>query len=395
MASNKTTLKTSTLWTLAALSAIGVGVSLLLTHHYYDLRSGVAGFKSFCNYGASFDCDAIAASSWAELVSGLPLSGFAAGWYLSILAFALLGLQAPYRREVERAILTLSGIGTVISFFYAAVMASVLKTACVFCLVLDAVGLASFVLVLRAPKPWKGPYDVKALKTLVIAFFGCMAVAGVGSKMMDGVGLKSSDIQDVVETVLTRPELAMPALSDKDPSWGPVGAPITLLEFSDFQCPYCRIGAFTIHALMNRFPGKIRVVFKNFPLDSACNRSMQGTMHPVACEAARAALCAHDQGAFGPVFEAIFNQQATIAPGKPLEWALEAQPKLDAGKMKGCMAAPETNSALGRDIEQGLQLGVKTTPTFFLNGRRIEGAYPLPIWIKIVESLLKTRAADR
>jgi protein-disulfide isomerase len=114
---------------------------------------------------------------------------------------------------------------------------------------------------------------------------------------------------------------------------------------------------------------------------------MPSTPHPVACEAARAALCAQDQGKFESAYQDLFEKQETFTQGRPLE--IMKGIGVDESRIKGCMASPETNSRIAKDVEEANTLGVKSTPTFFLNGHRMEGAYPVPAWNHIIDRLLK------
>jgi protein-disulfide isomerase len=127
------------------------------------------------------------------------------------------------------------------------------------------------------------------------------------------------------------------------------------------------------------------VVFRNFPLDSGCNRKMERPMHPYACEAAKYVQCANQQGKFEAVYEAFFQNQASFAPGKLSE--LAAGTGADTAKLTQCMNAPETAIALSRDIEEGIVLGIQSTPTFFINGHKYEGVLPPEAWKKLIEKL--------
>jgi protein-disulfide isomerase len=130
----------------------------------------------------------------------------------------------------------------------------------------------------------------------------------------------------------------------------------------------------------------VRVIFRNFPLDMSCNTHVQNPMHEFSCEAARTAYCAQQQGKFQPLYEQLFEKQESLAKGKPLEFAKELG--LDTAAIQTCSAAPQTNTAIQTDIEEGFRLGITSTPTFFINGRKIEGIQPLDAWTKIIDQLL-------
>jgi protein-disulfide isomerase len=133
----------------------------------------------------------------------------------------------------------------------------------------------------------------------------------------------------------------------------------------------------------------VRVVFRNFPLDQACNRKVDRMMHAHACEAARAALCAHQQGKFAAAYEALFQHQESITSGSEgVSLKLVQDAGADGSQLNGCVGSPETAAALSRDIEEGINLGISSTPTFFINGHR---TMPMPpaAWGKLIDELLK------
>lgn len=146
-------------------------------------------------------------------------------------------------------------------------------------------------------------------------------------------------------------------------------------------------------SLLQRFPGKIEIVFRGYPLDPSCNRFVQHAMHPAACEATRVALCADRQGRFAEVYETIFDKQDSLRPGRPIELAQTLG--LDMDKLKACVGSPEVQQMVARTIDEAETYGVKSTPTFLINGHKVEGAYPLPVWIKVVERLLAQGAASK
>jgi protein-disulfide isomerase/uncharacterized membrane protein len=389
-ASNYTPLKKTPiqLYLIAAISVIGIGISIALTQHFYDLRSGTAGFKSYCNVNEMMNCDQVAASPFSELFLGLPLSSFGAGWFLAIFFTSILALNAYWRRESTRALFALTGFASLISIFYVWVMMAKLKTFCLLCLGVDAANWISFLLVLSLKPEGFSEHKLDASKwKIFLSLTGFSLFAGVlGLRSLEGVSYKSADIQELTNTVLNSAPVSV-RTGEEFPSMGPKDAPITIVEFSDFQCPYCRVGALTVNAVMKRFPGKVRVVFRNFPLDQACNPLVQHTPHPVACEAARASICAHRQGKFEPVYEAFFDQQSAFSNTHPTEMAKKAG--LNPDQLQSCMSSSDSGIAITKDIEEGKLLGINSTPTFFINGHKMEGPYPIPVWTEVIETLLK------
>jgi protein-disulfide isomerase len=160
-------------------------------------------------------------------------------------------------------------------------------------------------------------------------------------------------------------------LQTKDsPSLGPANAPVTLVEFSDFECPVCRNLHDALRGLLPNYP-QVRVVFKDYPLEQ---------IHPWARTAAIAGRCAYQQDpkAFWKMYDLIYDGQETISAenawGKMTDFA--GQSGLNPDAFRACMASPEAGAAVNASRDNGIQLEVSSTPTIFVNGRRIVGADP-------------------
>jgi protein-disulfide isomerase len=153
------------------------------------------------------------------------------------------------------------------------------------------------------------------------------------------------------------------------PSLGADKAPVTLVEYSDFECPICRSLHDVLRGLLPKYAGRLRVVFKDFPLEQ---------LHPWARTAAIAGRCAYQQNpqAFWSMYDLIYDNQDIISPGnawtKMNEYA--DQNGLNGEAFKRCMAGPEAGAAVDASHANGEQLDVNSTPTVFVNGRRLVGA---------------------
>lgn len=373
------------LYALALLSLAGIGVSGALTQHFYEVRNGTSGFHSFCNINSTFNCDTVAASRFAEFALGLPISALASGSFLSLFILVLFLFQRSWRKEASQAIFGASFMALAVSIIYLGIMTLQLKTFCLLCLVLDGISLAVFLFSLfLKPESFRlASADFSKWKTFLGICLSSLAVAIVFSKSMDTFSLRSSDVSEMADSVINTPVMAVRATEDL-PSIGPLSAPITIVEFSDFQCPFCQLAAFSIQSIIHRYPGQIRVVFKNYPLDRSCNPKVSQTAHPYACEAARAALCAHQQKKFEPIYEAFFQYQPSLASGQLWNLAKNAGIPL----AESCMNSSEVHAWIARDIDEAQSVGVQSTPTFFINGHKMEGAYPTPVWVKVIDHLL-------
>ncbi len=374
----------------AVLALIGLALSISLTLHYYDLRSGTAEFKSFCNMNETMNCDAVGASRFAEILPGFPLSSFSGGWYLGMFFLSLLAMAANWKRSVSRVLLAMSGVAVAFSLVYLVIMATVLKVYCLQCLGVDLVNTGLFVIALSlrgsgGPKSVAGQ-GIRAIATAAI----CLALFVLFMKSYDRSQIEGVTHDEMAESVLATQPVPVPSAADA-PYFGPADAPITIVEFSDFQCPHCKVGAKLMHTLLERYPRQVKIVFRGYPLDPSCNRFMQSAGHPLACEAAKVAVCSNQQGKFAPVYESIFEHQADLRPGMAVELATGLG--VDAAKLKACMDAPAVGQFLAKSVEDGNSIGVKSTPTFFINGRKVEGAYPVPVWVKVIDQLLASGAA--
>lgn len=150
--------------------------------------------------------------------------------------------------------------------------------------------------------------------------------------------------------------------TDGAPAKGPSTARITLVEFSDFQCPFCVRAVSQLEAALKAYPHDVRFVYKQFPLDS----------HSQARVAAQASLAAHAQGKFWPLHDRMYAQSRQINRANILAWAKEFG--LDIPKFTAALDAPATAQAVDRDLAEGQRIGVEGTPTLFINGKKYQGA---------------------
>jgi protein-disulfide isomerase len=161
------------------------------------------------------------------------------------------------------------------------------------------------------------------------------------------------------------------------PARGPKNAPITVVLFSDFQCPFCGRVEPSITELEKLYPGKVRVAWKNFPL----------SFHDKAKGAAEAALAAHEQGKFWQMHEILFKNQQALTPADLEKYAQEIG--LNMPKFKAAIESDKFAAAIEADMKQGSELGVSGTPAAFVNGQLVSGAQPVDAFKKIVEAELK------
>ena len=163
---------------------------------------------------------------------------------------------------------------------------------------------------------------------------------------------------------------------------GPPDAPVTLIEFSDFQCPYCRRVQGVLKRLMTAYHGQLKLVFRDFPLRQ---------IHPEAQKAAEAAQCANDQGQFWPYHDRLFAT-TDLAVEDLKQYAVELG--LDIEEFNTCLDSEKYRQEVQDDIDDALAAGVNATPSFFVNGLPINGAVPFERFVEMVELALQRAAGQ-
>lgn len=166
------------------------------------------------------------------------------------------------------------------------------------------------------------------------------------------------------------------AVEAKGPSLGAENAPITIVEFSDFECPFCSRAKDTAEQVVKKYDGKVRLVFRQFPLG----------IHANARKAAEAALCANEQGKFWPMHDALFANQQKLGVEQLKATAKELG--LDATKFDKCLDSEEQGKVIDADMAAAEQVGVAGTPAFFINGIMLSGAQPIEEFERIINQEL-------
>lgn len=163
---------------------------------------------------------------------------------------------------------------------------------------------------------------------------------------------------------------------------GEKNAPVSIVEFSDFQCPFCKAATTTMHQIMAQYAGKVRWVFRDFPIAS---------LHPLANRAHEAARCAAEQGKFWEYHDVLFQKSPQLAPDSLKQYARDL--KLDGDSFDRCLEAGKYQAAIAADIEEGQRLGVSGTPAFFINGRLLVGAQPATAFQQVIDGELSKQSA--
>ena len=159
---------------------------------------------------------------------------------------------------------------------------------------------------------------------------------------------------------------AVPEVTGDDHVLGPADAPVTVLEYGDYECPYCRGAARDVRRMLERYPGQVRFVFRNFPI---------AQLHPHAEQAAEAAEAAAAQGKFWEMYDLLLRPSAALDTDALLDYA--ASLGLDMPRFRTDVIGGAYAAKIERDLQDGIRSGVNATPKFYVDGQRIDGKLPL------------------
>jgi protein-disulfide isomerase len=184
---------------------------------------------------------------------------------------------------------------------------------------------------------------------------------------------------DVHVNLATPPPAPLEAIrGPEEPALGPQDAPIKLVVFSDYLCPYCRSLSHTLDELLERYPKDLRVIYRHFPI------------HPQADRLAQAAQCAQEQGQFAAFHRALFERSTiTLEELRPLA----EQAGLDRAVFSSCLDSDRFRTRVEQDLGEGTRLAISGTPTVFLNGERLEGNQSLEALSARIEALHRAHAS--
>lgn len=163
--------------------------------------------------------------------------------------------------------------------------------------------------------------------------------------------------------------------STDDPSVGNPKAKVTIVEFADFGCPFSAEESYVVRALAKEFPDTVQFIYRDFPLDE---------LHPGATLAAEAGECAHAQGRFWEFHDAIYGHSGELTEDKLV--GLAEGVGLNADTFRTCLQSGKYNGEVQTDLTDGVTAGVVGTPTFFVNGVKIEGAIPYAIFKEVIQA---------
>lgn len=348
----------------AALAVLGFALAVLLVREHAQAHAGLQGF---CTLNDFVNCDRVATSRFS-VVLGLPLAvwgGFGYGLAF-LLAAAGLRSKRPHETWPAGLLFAVGGAATAAAVVLAVVSELVIGALCVLCAASWLVSAAIFATAWRATRPL-GP--LAALR----ADLGVLAAhpARAGGLVLAGaavVALAAAAYPRYWERKPSADGRTAQARTAHPPAPAASGGPTVVVEFSDYQCPFCALAHEDLKALLAARPD-VKLVKKHFPLDPACNPAMKRPMHPEACALALAAICAEEQGKLEPMDDALFRNQKAK---RPIE-ELVREVRLDQARWEECLRSPSARRQLEADITTALAVGIRATPTYVVNGVRFDG----------------------
>ncbi|MBC97029.1 MAG: hypothetical protein CME63_04730 [Halobacteriovoraceae bacterium] len=352
-----------------------IGLSLYLTNYYFNTKFPT-GINSggLCDINSFFTCD-LTTNSMASNIAGVPIS------LLGVLmgTFVLFGFLFN-NEKVEgtiHSLLIVNGIGCLVLFLYSLIALGGLCPACTLYYIASWLTLFAF---------FKGS-TIRTPDILTLICYGA-AFGIIFAITFNYVQGKQKNVSKLAQSLISQyeglPNLGNPKFESdyklaKIEGTSFAEAPIRIVKFSDFECPACRMLSDILHTVEKQYKGKVAIDYFFYPLDHNCNPEMTRPMHQNACYAAYMAACAPEK--FQEIESKIFSNQQSLSKDYIDQLAKEYG-------VTECMAKPETKEKVVEYIKQAKPFGVKSTPTFILNGVKIEGVLPLDQLKILIDHLL-------
>ncbi|MBA3231846.1 MAG: thioredoxin domain-containing protein [Acidobacteria bacterium] len=372
---------------LLAAGALGLGASGASSYVHYQLVSNPS-YASFCDVNATVSCTETYLSQYGSFL-GMPVALLGVLFFAAILALVGVGGQvgSPARESVPGYVFAASTIGLAFVLYLAWASFFVLGAFCILCVISYAAVIALFIISGGATPfpmttlPGRAARDSRALFSsptgLIVVL---LLLGGVGSM----IGLFPRE-EAVAQAVAVQD---LPPLSEQDrtqlAAWWDVqprldipvdaeGAPVLIVKFSDYMCPGCRIAHQSYKGVVDKYTasGDVTHVLKHYPLEPECNAHVPGGNHFASCEGAAAEVMAREKGTADAVNEWLFANQSALSP------ATVKQAAREVGRIEDFDGKyAEALKTVRADTELGAKLEVRSTPTLFINGRRVGGGVP-------------------
>jgi protein-disulfide isomerase/uncharacterized membrane protein len=367
-------------------AALGLLTALYLTWHYWLFLRG-EGDRALCNVSAFVNCDRIAASSWSQL-AGIPLSVWGAGGYLALLVQTSLALRA---RDLSGR--SLGTLLLVVPFAFGLVVLPlvslfVVRALCVGCAVSWLADLGLILCGIRIVKDLRAQGHIWAFSwRSVIPGAATGALGVITLAVLTSAPAHPTRREETRSRIERAPVVArfdeLTITDDLTPSWGDRSAPVTIVYFTDFQCPYCRLQTEALRQLRERRPHDVRIIYRHFPLDPSCNPRVPQGRHLLACLLARMAIEAQRRGVFSAWSEEIWKRQESLSEETIRQIGRQFRLPVDQ-----VVSDSRVSERLLQDLALADRAEVRSTPTLIINGKVFRGYAPVERLDALVTSLL-------
>ena len=393
--------KNRNLWISALIiSVVGMASSVYSIAHHMELRRN-GHTEAACNINSAINCDLVAASKYSE-VFGIPLGVWGLGYFLAaavLVITILVGHKSA--KEHEPAWFALSIIGILSSVILAGLSLGVLGVVCIVCVIIYGLTLTQGFVSWRLWRQRKGTVDW-GLKTLAGGLSTAailVALAVLGFNMLKPTATLPPELQDLPgkrDMTQTLPQFTPNAVDipinktaysgmGEDFRKGPDDAKIVIIEFADYMCPACGQTAPVLEELHKQLGDRALFVFKNYPLSNQCNSAVQSDMHPFSCDIAKIARCAGSIGKFWDYHLMAFEHQSKASKETAKDWGRRVG--LSDQQMGECLASQDITAKIRDDVDVGNKVGVNSTPTIYINGRKYLGERSASAMRAAIESL--------
>ena len=386
-------------WLVIVISLAGLSICLYLFSLHVDLLKGEIKSGLLCGAANNgFGCHSVASSSYSSIF-GLPLAAWGAIFYsiLALLGFGGIIFWRDCGQAFFRWAFFLAVLGFAFDLYLAHKMIFKIGANCWPCLATYGINFAVIIVLLKpvrtGPKPrislfaiFPGTKDASGtdlyfrniIKGILIGGMLLTTAVGVAGSQFISYTLTGNDREQLakVKENLLQQKPKLIRISGR-PSMGSDEAKLTVVEFSDFLCPYCAKAARYLKLAESVNHDTTRFVFLHYPLDKTCNRRLTSNLHPGACLLAEGSACAHEQGKFWAYHDIAFETKGKISRSVQLKIASNIELNLDA--FKSCLDSGRGLKVVNEDISAAYNAGVIGTPTLFINGRKLRGV-PKP-WV--------------
>ncbi len=380
------------------LSIVGFVTSMYLTNLHYLIFTGALEDFSFCGISREVSCETVSASPYAKWF-GVPLAWIGVMLYLfwSVLAF-FSALKPEKNNQIITGIFLLtSAVAVALNIYLGQLMFFTIGSLCLLCLLTYLLNIMVLLLSLKMAKGAMREVSIAAVQAMIplsggtrygfILILILILAAGVLGQVRMQQGIEAASqfneagfrhFQDNFSRVNVD--------TASDPFLGAEDAKLTIVEFSNFECPHCRKAHFTLQTMLPSYQDRVKLVFKNLPFEF--NHS--------ATALAQLGEAAHKQGKFWPLHDLIFSRQqdfakAPLSRDELLQLARDAG--LDMARLEKDFDSMEISKAVQMDVNEASRLSIDGTPVFFFNGLLLRGM-PKPAIFKQVIELELERASS-